>query len=86
MDQVTMVEQIYCFGHLINDVLLMPLLKISSTTILPDESVQVDIHMLEHQVNVPIVTSRNHSLQLDDIWMSQLAQEHDFTVGTLGIS
>lgn len=65
MDESRRVQKIERLGHLIEDVLAMPLGKY----VLPDEREEVDVHMLEHQVNIPVVLSPDDLLQLDDVGM-----------------
>ena len=47
MDKIWIVKIIDGFSYLIDDVLLVSLLKVGRFTILPDESMQIDIHVLK---------------------------------------
>ena len=69
-------------GHLIEDVFAMSLGK----DVLPDECVEVNIHVLEDEVDVPVVLCSDDLLQFYHIRMAQLHQKHDLSVCTLGIS
>ena len=70
-----------CLGHLIEDVLAMPLGKY----IFPDEREEVDVHMFKHQVNIPVILCPDDLLQLDDVGMRELHEKHNLPVGTLRI-
>lgn len=47
MDKIWIVKIIDGFSYLIDDVLLVSLLKVGRFTILPDESMQIDIHVFK---------------------------------------
>lgn len=85
MDEVRVMQVIDRLGHLINYVLLVSLLQLGASAIFADESVQIDVHMLEYQVDVLVVSRPDHLLQPDDIGVPQLSQEHYLTVRPLGI-
>ena len=38
-----------------------------------DESVKVDVHVLEHEVDIPVVLGLNHFLQLYDVMVAELS-------------
>jgi len=63
MDQTCWVEVEEWFGHLIEDVLAVPLGK----DVLADEGVQVNVHVLENKINIAIVLCTDDLLQLDDV-------------------
>ena len=54
--------------------------------VLPDKRMQIDVHVLKYQVNILVVLGSDYIVQLDDIFVFKLFQEHYFTVGSLGIS
>ena len=52
----------------------------------PDDSMQVSIHEIEHEVDITIVFGSNHVLQSDYILMTrQLLQKDNLAEGPLGI-
>lgn len=85
VDEVGVVQVEDGLGHLMNYVLLVPLLQLRVPPVLPDQSVQVDVHVLEHQVDVLVVPRPDHLFQPDDVRVLELSQEHDFAVGALGV-
>lgn len=74
-------QKIQCLGHLIEDVLAMPLSK----DVLPDKCEKVDVHMFEHQVNIPVILSADDLLELDDVGVRKFHEKHDLSVGSLRI-
>ncbi len=46
---------------------------------------QVDVHVLEHQINVLVVLRPQDFLEYYDVWVLQLLQKHYFPVGPLSI-
>lgn len=49
---------------------------------------QVDLHILKHQVDIPVIVGLQHVQKPDDmvvVCSVQLLQEHDLTEGTLRI-
>lgn len=69
--------------YLVNDVLLMDILK----DIGADDRMQVSVHEVEHEVDVAIIFSSDHILQPNDVFVTgKLLQKYDLTEGTLGIS
>ena len=85
VDEVGVVEVEDGFGNLVDDELLVPFLQLGRLAVLPDQLVQVDVHVLEHQVDVFVVAGWDHALQADDVRVLQLPQEHDFAVGALRV-
>lgn len=73
---------IHGFGRLVEDVLLV----FVSKDFLPDQGVQVNIHMLEDQVDVLTIFCFDHLFQHDDVGVLQLHQKHYFSVGPLRVS
>lgn len=74
-------QKIECLGHLIEYVLAMPL----GQYVFPDEREEVDVHMFEHQVNIPVILCPDDLFQLDDVGMREFHEKHDLSVGTLRI-
>ena len=81
MDESCGVEVEEGLGHLVEDVLAVPL----GEYVLADEGVEVDVHVLEDEVDVPVVFGPDDLLQFDDVGVAQLHQKHDFPVGPLGV-
>jgi hypothetical protein len=46
---------------------------------------QIGLHKLEHQVHVLVILRAEGLLQLHDILVVELLQEHDLAVGPLGV-
>lgn len=40
--------------------------------VLANQSVQVNVHVLKHEINIPIVFRFDNLLEPDDVWMAQL--------------
>ena len=70
------------FPCLVDDVSLV----LVSQHVLPDESVEVDIHELEQQIDVSLVLRPDHFFQLDYVRVFELSQKHYLSVGPLRIS
>jgi hypothetical protein len=47
---------------------------------------EVGLHAFEHQVHIFIVFSSVDLVELNDVLVLELPQEHDLSVGTLGVS
>lgn len=56
-----------------------------SQDILSYESKEIDVHMFEDKIDIPVILSTDHFLQFDDIGVREFHQEHDFSVGALCI-
>lgn len=46
---------------------------------------QIDVHVLEYEVDILVVSRPDHLLQADDVGVPQLPEEHDLAVGALSI-
>lgn len=69
--------------NLVDDVLLMNILENVSSY----NRVEVCVHEVKHQVDVPIVLSPNHVLKPNNVFMSvQFLEENDLSEGPLGVS
>ena len=55
------IEERLC--DLVDDELLVLLVELSSLPILPDQSMQINVHMLEYQIDVFIIFCTDHLLQ-----------------------
>jgi hypothetical protein len=86
VDETGVVEEIDGFGDLVDYVLLVPLLEVGRLAVLANQGMQINVHMLEHQIDVLIVFRPNGALQAYDITVPQLPQEHDLPIGSLRIS
>ena len=83
MEKVGRVHVLQALEALIHDVLLVDVLEDVSS----DNSMEIGIHEIEHQIDVAIVFSTDNILQSNDVLVTnQLLQEDDFTEGTLCIS
>jgi hypothetical protein len=85
MDEVGVVEVEEGLGHLVDDVLFVPLLQLRVASVLADEGMQVDVHVLEDQVDVLVVAGPDYFLEPDDVGVPQLPEEHYFSVGALRV-
>ena len=70
---------------MVDDVLFVLFLQMLFIGVLTNERMQIDIHMLKHQVNIFVVTCPQNILQNYDVWMLQLLQKHDLSVSSLSI-
>ena len=86
MNQISMMQVKQRLSNLIYDILFVLLLQLSRFAVLPNQGVQVNIHMLENKVDVFIVFSTNHLLKRYDVVVTQLPQKHDLPVRPLSIS
>lgn len=85
MDKVGVMQVVYCFCDLVDNVLLVFFLQICGFSVLSNESMEIDIHMLEEKVDIFVISGSDGLLEIDDIAVFQLPQEHDLSVGPLGI-
>lgn len=86
MDQARIMQEINGFGDLIDYVLFVTLLQIGALSVLTNECMEINIHMLKNQIDVLIVLSTNGLLQGYDITVLELPKEHYLPVGPLRIS
>ncbi len=82
MDKISAVEVFDCFGDLVDYVLFVFILK----NVLADHTMQVDLHIFEHQIDIFVVICLYDVVQLDYVLVVELLQEHYLSVGTLGVS
>lgn len=85
MNEAWIMQVVNWFCDLIDDILFVFLLKISGFSIFSDESMEIDIHMFEEQVDIFVVSGSNGLLKANDVVMFELPQEHNFSVGPLCI-
>mmetsp|Transcript_4134 Transcript_4134/g.6219 ORF Transcript_4134/g.6219 Transcript_4134/m.6219 type:complete len:252 (-) Transcript_4134:107-862(-) len=70
------------FEQLIHDVLFVNIFQ----DVCPNDSVQIGLHILKNQINVPIIIRLQYVCQFHDVFMiRQFLQEHNFSKRTLGI-
>ena len=82
MEQVSRVHVLQALEHLVDDVLLVDVLK----DIGADHRMQVSVHEVKHQVDVAVVFGTHHVLQADDVLVArQLLQENDLSEGALRV-
>ena len=74
-------EVVEGLGYLVHDELLALLLQ----HLLPDQRVEVDVHVLEQQVDVLLVQRTNHLLQVYYVRVPESLQEDYLTVRALGV-
>ena len=72
MNNIGVMQKVNSAGYLIDNVLLMSELQVLVGSILSNQSVQIDVHMLEHQINVFIVACADDVFQNDDIGAFEL--------------
>lgn len=82
MNQPCRVEVVDRFGHLVKDELAMLL----GQDVFADERVEVDVHMLKDQVNVPVILSLDNLLKTDYVRVRELHQKHNFSIRSLSVS
>lgn len=82
MDKISAVKVFDCFGDLVDYVLFVFILK----NVLADHTVQVDLHIFEHQIDIFVVICFDDVVQLDYVLVVKLLEEHYLSVGTLGVS
>ena len=81
MQQFCRVQVLYGLGYLINDELLVLVLEDA----LPNETMKIDLHELEDEVDVFVVFGFDDVQQLDNVLVLELLEEHDLPVCTLGV-
>lgn len=82
MQQVGRVHVLETLQALVDDVLLVDVLQ----NVGSDHSMQVCVHEVEHQVDVPVVLSSDYVLKSNDVLVTiQLLQEDDLTESPLSI-
>lgn len=81
VDEPRRVEVVEGLGDLVHDELLVLLLQ----HLLPDQRVEVDVHVLEQQVDVLLVQRTNHLLQAYYVRVPESLQEDYLTVRALGV-
>lgn len=69
------------FGHLVEYVFAVPF----GQYVFSDQSVEVDIHMFEDEVDVSVIFCFDDFFQFNDVGVAELHQEHYLSVGPLGI-
>lgn len=53
--------------------------------ILPNQSMQINVHMFKNEVNIFIILSPDNVVDADNVLMFKLFQKHYLTVGSLGV-
>jgi hypothetical protein len=81
VDEVGAMQILQRLGNLIDDVFFVLLLEY----VLPNNAVQVDLHVLEDKIDILVVLGSNDIVQFDYVLMIELLQKHDLTVGPLRI-
>lgn len=81
MDELGRVHIPHRFKYLIKHINLMDFLKDIRT----HNGMQICFHKLEHQIQILLVFGLVNLIQAYDIWVLQLVQDFNFTVGTLSI-
>lgn len=81
MDELGRVHIPHRFKYLIKHINLMNFLKDIRT----HNGMQICFHKLEHQIQILLVFGLVNLIQAYDIWVLQLVQDFNFTVGTLSI-
>ena len=83
MQQVRRVHILQTLEHLVDDVLLMDILE----NICSDDCVEVSIHEVEYQVDIPVILSSDDILEANNIFVTnKLLEENNLPKGSLGIS
>jgi hypothetical protein len=86
MNDVGVVKVQNGFCKLVNDVLFVSFLEVFVIAILSDKCMKVYIHVFEDKINVFVILGSDDVINFDDILVFELFEEHDFAVGSLGIS
>lgn len=81
VDDLAGVQVLEGLGHLVDDEPDVDVLQDP----LSDDVVQVCLHVLEQQIDVLIIIGPDGVVQLDDVWVVQLPQDLDLSVGALRI-
>ena len=82
MDQLSCVQIVQGLSNLVYDITLVLLAQQS----LPNQSVQVDVHELEKDINVLLRVRSDHPPNLYYVRVLQFLEEHYLSVSALGIS
>jgi len=82
MDEPCRMQIIESNEKLIDDVFSVHFLE--STLI--DGVIEIRVHILEDQINIPTWLRRQYLVQFDDIWMFQLFQDRNLAKSALGVS
>ena len=82
MDQLSCMQVVQGLGNLVYDITLVLLAQQS----LPNQSVQVDVHELEKDINVLFRVRSDHPPNLYYVRVLQFLEEHYLSVSALGIS
>jgi hypothetical protein len=81
VDEVGAMQILQRLGNLIDDVFFVLLLEY----VLPNNAVQVDLHVLEDKIDILVVLGSNDIVQFNYVLMIELLQEHDLSIGPLRI-
>ena len=82
VQELRRVQELEGLEKLVHDVALVDVQK----DVRPYRGVQVRLHVLEHQVDVPVVVRPQHVQQPNDVSVAAyLLQEHDFSKGALRV-
>jgi hypothetical protein len=82
MDDIGVVQVEQCLAYLVDYIFFVLLVQ---DVAFPDDREQVDVHMLEHEIDVGVIVSFDDLLQLDDIGVRQLVKKGDLSVNALRI-
>lgn len=85
MYDIRVVEVQNGLGQLVNNVLFVSFLEMFVIAVLPDQRMQINVHVLEHQVDIFVVLCPDDVVDADDVLLFELFEEHDLTVGSLGV-
>lgn len=81
MDELSCMEVIDGLGGLIDDVAFMLLAQ----HVLPDERIEVDVHVFEHDVDVLLVHGSDNLFRLDYVGVVEFFEVHDLSESPLRI-
>lgn len=81
MDELSCMQIMNGLGCLIDYVTFV----LISKHILADESVQIDVHELEQDVNISLICRTDHLLQLYNVRVLEFLKKHNLSVSSLGI-
>ena len=82
MKDVSAMEVLECFSHLIDDVADVNIFE----DVFGYDVVEVSFYELEDQIHIFIIISFDGFVQFDDVGVLDLTQDFDLSVGALGIS
>ena len=71
--------------QLVDNKLFMFLLQMFVVAVLPNQSMQINVHMLKNEVNIFVILGPDCVVDADDVLMFELFEKHDLTVGSLGV-